>query len=115
MAAIFYGWNRAIPGREHHTVEHFAEWVSYLNKQKASSTISDFEIVFLRPHGGDMNGFTLIRGDVQKLHQLVETSEWIEHYMRALHELEGAGYVFADTGVDVQKRMEQWTKAIPTK
>jgi hypothetical protein len=113
MAAIFFGWNRSIPGREHVSAEHFTQFLGYLGGLKAQNTITGFEPVFLRPRGGDLNGFILIHGDVQKLHTLVETNEWIEHSMRALHHLDNSGYVFADTGSDVQKRMETWTKAIP--
>jgi hypothetical protein len=111
--AIFFGWNRSIPGREHISSEHFAEFVNYLTKQKTSNAITSFEPVFLRPHAGDLNGFFLIHGDTQKLHQLVETNEWVEHTTRATHHLESTGYVFADTGNEVQKRLETWTKAIP--
>jgi hypothetical protein len=113
MAAIFFGWNRSIPGREHISAEHFAQFTGYLGNLKSQNTITSFDPVFLRPHGGDLSGFFLIHGDVQKLHQLVETNEWIEHQTRGILHLEGSGYVFADTGNEVQKRMETWVKAIP--
>ncbi len=113
MAAIFFGWNRSVPGREHLSAEHFAQFLGYLDGLKSAGTITGFDPVFLRPHGGDLAGFFLIHGEPSKLHQLVDTSQWIEHYSRGLHHLEGSGYVFADTGSDVQKRMETWIKTIP--
>jgi hypothetical protein len=113
MAAIFFGWNRSISNREHVSAEHFAQFVGYLNGLKTANTITSFEPVFLRPHGGDLGGFFLIHGDSQKLHALVETNEWIEHSIRGTHHLENSGYVFADTGNEIQKRMDQWTKSIP--
>jgi hypothetical protein len=113
--AIFFGWNRSIPGREHISAEHFQQFTGYLNNLKTSSTITSFEPVFLRPHGGDLGGFFLIHGDSQKLHTLTETNEWVEHMTRGTLHLEGSGYVAADTGSEVAARLAQWIKSIPTK
>ena len=111
--AIFFGWNRGIPGRENISAEHFQQFIGYLTNLKTSGTITGFDPVFLRPHGGDLSGFFLIHGDSQKLHALTETTEWLEHSVRGTHHLEGSGYVFADTGSEIPTRMAQWIKAIP--
>jgi hypothetical protein len=111
--AIFFGWNRSIPSREHVSAEHFTQFIGYLTNLKTNGTISNFETVFLRPHGGDLGGLVLIQGETEKLHQVTETNEWLEHMTRGTHHLEGSGYVFADTGAEVFKRMETWTKSIP--
>jgi hypothetical protein len=115
MAAIFFGWNRSIPNREHVSLEHFTSFIGYLTGLQTKGTISSFEPVFLRPHGGDLNGFFLIHGDGHKLHQLVDTDEWFEHLSRATMHLESAGYTFADTGNEIPIRMQQWAKVIPPK
>jgi hypothetical protein len=115
MAAIFFGWNRSIPGREHLSAEHFQAYVGYLTNLKNQGTITSFEPVFLRPHGGDLGGFFLIHGDSQKLHALSETTEFLDHITRGVMHLESSGYVFADTGNEIATRMAQWTKNIPTK
>jgi len=111
--AIFFGWNRSIPGRENISAEHFQQFIGYLTSQKSNGSITSFEPVFLRPHGGDLGGFVLVHGDSQKLHTMTESTEWLEHMTRALMHLEGSGYVFADTGAEIASRMAQWTKAIP--
>jgi hypothetical protein len=113
--AIFFGWKRSVPGREQVTLEHFQQYVGWLNELKAKGTIADWQLSFLRPHGGDLGGFLMIHGDTQKLHGLAESPEWIEHLTRGMHHLEGSGYVFADTGAEAFKRMETWTKTLPTK
>jgi len=111
--ALFFGWSRSIPGREKISGEHFQEFVRYLDGLRSSGTIASYEPVFLRPHGGDLTGFFLIHGDSQKLHTVTETNEWMDHMIRAGMHLDGSGYVFADTGNEVQARMSQWIKAIP--
>lgn len=51
--AIFFGWNRAIPGRERISAEHFEEFVAYLRGLEKSGKIESFDVVFLNAHGGD--------------------------------------------------------------
>ncbi len=115
--AIVFSWSRSIPGREALSAEHFAQFVGYLTSLKSSGTISSFETVFLNPHGGAgmLNGFFLLVGDSQKLHQLSETNEWVEHITRASLHLESTGAVFGATGNEVMNRMQLWTKSIPKK
>jgi len=111
--ALFFGWNRSIPGREGHSAEHFTQFSQWLTDQQKKGQITRFSPVFLQPHGGDLSGFFLIEGDTQKLHELVENNEWVEHIVRASLHLEGVGAVFASTGNEVMNMMQVWTKSIP--
>ena len=110
---IFFGWNRSLPGREHLSATHFGEFAQYLGGLQQSGTIESFEAVFLNAHGGDMNGFFLIRGENAKLDALVASDMWIEHMTRADLHLQGSGAVRGVTGELVMERMTMWTKALP--
>lgn len=112
--ALFFGWNRSIPGREHISAEHFQEFVEYLEGQQKNGTLSSFEIVFLDPHGGDMNGFFLLRGESARLDALMASMEWVTHMTRAELHLDGAGSVRGATGALIMERMALWTKTIPS-
>lgn len=112
---LFFGWSRSIPGREGLSAEHFAQFVGYLTNLKSNNTITSFDPVFLNPHGSTMNGFFLLQGDSDKLHQLSETTEWHEHITRASLHLESSVAVFGATGAEIANRMQVWTKSIPTK
>jgi uncharacterized protein with GYD domain len=111
--AVFFGWNRSIPGREQRSAEHFQDFVKYLGEQQQSGKIASFEPVFLDTHGGDMNGFFLIRGDADQLGALVNSDDWASHMVRASMHLENSGSVRAFSGDAVQARMELWTSHIP--
>lgn len=111
---VFFAWNRSIPGRERLSVEHFSSFVQYLMGQQQQGSIQSFDTVFLNPHGGDMNGFFLIRGEPAKLDALVSSPEWVTHMTRATLHLEGSGAVRGLTGELVTARMELWSKIIPT-
>jgi hypothetical protein len=111
---ILFGWNRSIPGRERESAKHFDEFVKYLGGLQQSGTIQSFDTVFLDAHGGDLNGFFLIKGDTAKLDALVSTTGWITHITRALLHLQGAGVIRGITGDEIMGRMALWTSVIPT-
>ena len=112
---IFFGWNRPVPGRERMSAEHFQTFGEYLATQQRKGVIQSFEPVFLDPHGGDLNGFFLIRGESAKLDGLIATEEWTTHAIRALVHLDKAGVVRGAGGDLVQERMASWLKEIPAK
>ena len=85
---IFFGWNRSIPGREQMSAEHFQEFLGYLGGLQQAGAIDSFEPVLLSPHGGDLNGFFLIRGDNEALNALQASDEWLTHQTRGGQHLE---------------------------
>ena len=111
---IFFAWNRSIPGRERISAAHFRDFVEYAGRLKQSGTIQSYDIVFLDTHGGDMNGFFLLRGEPAKLDALQGGIEWVTHMTRAALHLQGAGNVRGVTGEGVMERMELWTNTIPS-
>jgi hypothetical protein len=113
-SVVVFGWNRSIPGREKVSAGHFEEFVQYLGGQQQKGAIQGFEIVFLDAHGGDLNGFFLIRGENSKLDALVSTAEWITHITRASLHLEGSGVIRGVTGDEIMKRMAIWKDVIPS-
>ena len=111
---MLFGWNRPIPGREKLSGQHFDEFVSYLGGLQQKGAIQGFEIVFLDTHGGDLNGFFLIKGDTSKLDALVSTNDWITHITRASLHLEGAGVIRGVTGNEIPEFMARWNSLIPS-
>ena len=109
---IFMGWNRAVPGREAQAGQHFQEYLGYLGKLQQTAQIESFEAVLLSPHGGDLNGFFLLRGDSAKLNALPETTEWVTHVTRANVNLEGFGTVRGVTGEGVMAWMATWAEVM---
>jgi hypothetical protein len=111
---ILFGWNRSVPGREKVSAQHFDEFVKYLGGLQQKGAIQAFDVVFLDTHGGDLNGFFLIKGDTAKLDALVSTNEWITHITRASLHLDGSGVVRGATGNEIPGRMALWTGVIPS-
>jgi hypothetical protein len=111
--ALLFGWNRPVPGREKISAEHFGEFVQYLGSLQQKGTIQSFDVVFLDPHGGDLNGFFLIRGDSNQLDGVMSSSEWVTHMTRALIHLDGSGAIRGVAGEMIRQRMDLWTGMLP--
>jgi hypothetical protein len=111
--ALFFGWNRPVAGREKMSAEHFGSFVQYLGGLQKKGAIKSFDIVFLDPHGGDLNGFFLMRGEPSQLDALMSSPEWIAHVTRASIHLEGSGAMRGVTADLIQPRMELWTGMLP--
>ena len=81
--AVFFAWNRSIPGREAIGAARFDEFVKSATNLQQTGTIQSFDVVFLDTHGGDLNGFFLLKGDTATLDALVASTEWVTHMTRA--------------------------------
>ncbi len=104
-AVLFIGWNRAVPGKEKEAVAFFQEVLAYYGQQQQAGMIEGFEPVVLSPHGGDLNGFILVRGDEAKLNQMRMTDEYVTLEIRALTLLEGHGVIPGWRGEEINRRM----------
>lgn len=110
---IFFGWNRPIPGREQTTAAHFQEFLGYLGGLQGSGAIDSFEAVLLSSHGGDMNGFFLIRGSAEQLNALQASEDYMGHTIRAGLHLDGLGFIRGVTGEGVMEWMQRWAEHMP--
>ena len=110
---ILFGWNRSIPGREQISVEHFGDFIQYLTGLQNEGAIDSFEPILLSPHGGDLNGFFLIRGDNDKLDALIASDEWMEHVTRGGLHLQGQGMIRGASGELVMEWMSRYSRFIP--
>lgn len=110
---IFVGWNRPVPGREQSSAQLFQEFSQYVAGLQQSGAIDSFETVLLSLHGGDLNGFFLIRGDADQLNSLRATEEWMVYEIRSGLNLEGAGTVLGVNNEGVMEWMNLWMKSIP--
>lgn len=111
-AGLFVGWGEVVRGRESEAIEVFNETLAFYGRLQGEGTIESFEPVFLEPHGGDLNGFILIRGDAEKLASLRVSEEFTQFATRATLIVEKFGIVGADLAERLQRQMEFYTSQI---
>jgi hypothetical protein len=107
---IFFGWDRPVRGSDQIAQELFGEFMQYLGGLQQAGTIQSFDPVFLDPHGGDLNGFCLIRGESDKLDGVVSSQEWEDLVTRADFHLGGIGVVRGVTGDLLTARFARFQK-----
>jgi hypothetical protein len=111
-AGLFIGWGEVVRGREAESIEVFNETLAYYGRLQEEGTIESFEPVFLEPHGGDLGGFILIRGDAEKLAALRVSDEFTQITIRAGLIVNGLGVVGADLAGRLQRQMEYYIEQI---
>jgi hypothetical protein len=111
-AGLFVGFGNPVRGREDQAVELFNETVGWYSRLQEEGEIESFEPVFLEPHGGDLGGFFLIRGDAEKLSKLRVSDEFTQFTIKAGLCVESIGVVGADMGERLQRQMAFYTEQI---
>jgi hypothetical protein len=76
-AALFVGWGALIPGREEAAGKVLEGAVAWLTELQRQGRIDSFEPVALGPHGGDLAGFVLVKGDKDAIAELRYSDEFV--------------------------------------
>jgi len=89
---IFIGFGNPVPGRELAAAKVFGEAIAYYEELKATGQIEGYTTGVLEPHGGDLGGFIILRGEPGKLAQLRGSEPFQRIRLRA-------GFAVQDIGV----------------
>ena len=111
-SALFIGWGDPYPGKAVASLQVFEEAVAYWESLRADGEIESVETVLLGYHGGDLSGFTLLRGDGEKLGRLRMAPEFQRITWRASVCLAKIGVVPALIGAGVTDTMPAYREAI---
>jgi hypothetical protein len=111
-AGLFVGFGNPVRGRESQAVELFNETLGWYAQLQEEGEIDSFEPVFLEPHGGDLNGFILLRGEAEKLAALRVSEAFTRFTIRADLCVENMGVVGADMNARLQSQMAFYTEQI---
>lgn len=109
---LMIGWNRPVVGREKNAVEIFNSLLNYLNKQKDRGVVESVDPVLLVAHGGDLNGFVMVRGDKEKLHKLRWDEDFQNIVTEAIYNVDQFGVVDGWTGSGVTTQMQKYQRVI---
>jgi len=103
-SALVIGWGATVRGREQKALQVFNEVIQYYTHLQQQGTIQSFEPVALEPHGGDLQGFLLIRGDREKLNALRSSEEFLRLNNRAALVVDNLGILTAFIGEELQRQ-----------
>jgi hypothetical protein len=111
-AGLFVGWGAPVRGREAKSLEVFNDAVAYYGRMQESGQIGSFEVVFLSPHGGDLAGFVLVRGQQEQIAALTASDEFARIHTRAGLVVEDLGIVEAVLGDQIGPQVSLYQEAV---
>jgi hypothetical protein len=110
-AALFIRWGASAAGRERRSVELFGESLRYLTRLIEQGRVASVEPFFLEPHGGDLEGFFLVRGEQEELNRIRIEDDFQRLSVRAQVVVQNFGVVGAITGEQLNKHMAWFAEA----
>ncbi len=110
-SALFIGWGATQAGRERRAVELFGESLRYLTGLIKSGRVASVEPFFLEPHGGDLEGFFLVRGDTEELDRIRREDSFQRLAVKAQVLVQNFGVVAAITGERLNSHMGWFAEA----
>jgi hypothetical protein len=109
---LFIGWGPPVRGREAKGLDVFNEGVEYWGRLQQEGEIESFEVVLLYPHGGDLSGFSLLRGSGESIDRIRASDEFNRLVARAGLIVEGLGVVSAALGDSLGPQIERYREAL---
>jgi hypothetical protein len=111
--ALFIGWGQdSVRGREAKSLEVFNESIEYWGRLQQEGRIESVEVALLEPHGGDLGGFALLRGDREALSALRVDEEFERVTTRATLIVENVGVVGALINEGLSRAISTYQEAV---
>jgi hypothetical protein len=104
-SGLFIGFGAPVRGRERQAIKVFNEVFEYYSRLQQEGEIESFEPALLEPHGGELGGFFLLRGDRAKLARIRGSEEFERLIARGQLITENLGVVDASLGDRLMSQM----------
>ena len=111
-SGLFVGFGFPVRGRERQAINVFNETFEYYSRLQQDGEIESFEPVLLEPHGGELGGFFLLRGDKDKLARLRTSEEFERMTVRGELITEHLGVVSAFLGERLMSQMTVFSQQV---
>ncbi|MBN8942286.1 MAG: hypothetical protein J0H01_22460 [Rhizobiales bacterium] len=106
--ALFVGWGALIPGREKVAPGVLDEALAFLQGKRQRAEIDGFDVALLEPHGGDLEGFVLVKGDKDVLARLRVEEAFLRIIVGVQLVHQRVGVVWAHMGAEMPPLFALW-------
>ena len=111
-AALFVGFGRPARARERQAIEQFSKALALYGELRDAGEIESFEPVLLEPHGGELQGFFLIRGSREQLQLLRADARFRAILARAGLVVDALGVIDAYIGNGLADQMNVYGEQV---
>jgi hypothetical protein len=108
---LFVGWGAPVYGREEKGLGVFGESIEYYGRLQQEGRIESFEVGLLDPHGGDLDGFVLIRGTREQMAALRGDEDFRRLVIRGSLIVQSLGVVDVVLGDAIGRDMDVYREA----
>lgn len=92
---LFIGFGAPARGREVQASKVFGEAMAYYGALQQSGDIEKIEVAILEPHGGELGGFIMLRGEPERLGRVRASAEFQRLTIRGGFAVDDIGVVSA--------------------
>jgi len=109
---LFVGFGVPVRGRERQSIAVFNETFEYFSRLQQAGEIEGFEPVLLEPHGGELGGYFLLRGDREKIARVRGSEEFERLTLRAQLIVDNLGVVGAVLGERLMSQISVFSEQV---
>jgi hypothetical protein len=108
---LFIGWGPVVRGREQTALKVFQETIEFHGKLQQDGKIDGFDAHLIAPHGGDLAGFIMLRGERSKLDDVRNSEDFELLIARAASVVDQVGVLNAYSGEALGQTMGRFQAA----
>jgi len=98
-------WGQVVRGREDRALDVFNETIELYGQMQSDGRIESFDLALLDPHGGELQGYVLLRGSEDQI-DAVRRDEHLERVMiKASLVVDDLGLIRAQVGEGLARSM----------
>jgi hypothetical protein len=97
-AGLFIGWGEVVRGREERALDVFNETIELYGQLQSDGRIESFEVALLDPHGGELQGYAMLRGSEDQIDAVRRDENFIRVMTKASLVVDDLGLIPASIG-----------------
>ena len=111
-AGLFIGWGEVVRGREDRALDVFNETIELYGQMQSDGRIESFEVALLNPHGGELQGFVLLRGSEAQMDAVPRDEEFERLMTKASLLVDNLGIIPALMGASLARGLSIYQEQI---
>jgi hypothetical protein len=104
-AGLFIGWGQVVRGREDRALDIFNETLEFYGQLQSDGRIEDFEVALLDPHGGELQGYVMLRGSEDQIDAVHRDEDFERLMTKASLLVDDLGLIRASIGEGLARAM----------
>ena len=111
-AGLFIGWGQTVRGREERALGVFNETLEFYGHLQSDGRIDDFEVALLDPHGGELQGYVMLRGSEDQIDAVRRDEDFQRLMIKGSLVVDDLGMIPASIGEGLARAMTMYQEEL---